>query len=129
MSGDNAMNVREKHSALIVDDTAVLRNLEQQMLRKHGFKTILAENGKEAVEFFIAGNTCDIVLMDMEMPVMDGIQATKELRAMGVKSLIFGITASNSKSDIQAFIEAGLDEYIEKPLCNWKLDRMLKRVL
>ncbi|KAK9664400.1 hypothetical protein RND81_14G039000 [Saponaria officinalis] len=129
MAGNNnAMNIKEKYSALIVDDSAIIRSVGQQMLEKHGFKTITAENGKEAVDFFVAGNSCDIIVMDMEMPIMDGIQATKELRAMGVKSLIFGATASNSKADIEAFIEAGLDEFIEKPLCDGKLNHMLKRL-
>ncbi|KAL2923481.1 Two-component response regulator 24, partial [Bienertia sinuspersici] len=122
-------NPMEKYSALVVDDNAIIRNVAQMLLNNHGFETKVVENGEEAVAIFTAGNSFDVVIMDMEMPVMDGVQATKELRAMGVKSLIYGVTASDSKSDIQAFIEAGLDEYFEKPLNLMIINNILKRLI
>ncbi|XP_010672917.2 two-component response regulator 24 [Beta vulgaris subsp. vulgaris] len=118
----------EQYSALVVDDNACIRNVAQMLLNKCGFKTKVAEHGKDAVDICSEGNVFDAIFMDMEMPVMDGIQATKELRAMGVKSLIVGVTACESKSSLQAFVEAGLDEYFEKPLNVAKVENILKRL-
>ncbi|XP_057533029.1 two-component response regulator 24-like [Amaranthus tricolor] len=115
-------------NALIVDDNALIGNVAQKLLDSYGFATKIVENGQQAVDIFNAGNSFDVVFMDMEMPIMDGIKATKELRAMGVKSLIFGVTTSESKSDIKAFKEAGLDEYFEKPLNFVKIDSVLRRL-
>ncbi|CAO2831678.1 unnamed protein product [Amaranthus hypochondriacus] len=115
-------------NALIVDDNALIGNVAQKLLDSYGFATKIVENGQQAVDIFNAGNSFDVVFMDMEMPIMDGIKATRELRAMGVKSLIFGVTTSESKSDIQAFKEAGLDEYFEKPLNFVKIDIVLNRL-
>ncbi|XP_021746947.1 two-component response regulator ARR22-like [Chenopodium quinoa] len=126
--GDSSMNDAKKFTALVVDDTAIIRNIEEMLLNSKGFKTKVVENGQEAVNTFIEGNSFDVIIMDMEMPIMDGIQETKELRAMGVKGLIFGVTNSESKSYIQAFVEVGLDEYFPKPLDFVKIDNILKRL-
>ncbi|XP_021716829.1 two-component response regulator ARR22-like [Chenopodium quinoa] len=126
--GDSSMNNAKKFTALVVDNTAIIRKIEEMLLNNKGFKTKVVENGQEAVNTFIEGNSFDVIIMDMEMPIMDEIRATKELRAMGVKCLIFGVTSSESKSDIQAFVEAGLDEYFPKPLDFVKIDNILKRL-
>ncbi|XP_021768572.1 two-component response regulator ARR22-like [Chenopodium quinoa] len=125
---DSSMNDAKNFTALVIDDTAIIRKIEEMLLNSKGFKTKVVENGQEAVNTFIEGNFFDVIIMDMEMPIMDGIQATKELRAMGVKGLIFGVTSSELKSDIQAFVEAGLDEYFPKPLDFVKIDDILKRL-
>ncbi|XP_021724266.1 two-component response regulator ARR22-like [Chenopodium quinoa] len=127
--GDSSMNEENKFTALVVDDNVVIRKIEEMLLNKKGFKTKVVENGQEAVNTFSEGNSFDVIIMDMEMPIMDGIQATKELRAMGVKCLIFGVTSSELKSDIQAFVEAGLDEYFPKPLDFVKIENILKRLI
>ncbi|XP_021722018.1 two-component response regulator ARR22-like [Chenopodium quinoa] len=116
MVGDSSMSDVKKFTALIVDDNVLVRKIEQAFLNKKGFETKFVENGKEVVNIFNEGNSFDVVIMEMKLPVMDEIQATKELRAMGVKCLIFGMTTSEAKSDIQSFIEAGLDECFPKPL-------------
>ncbi|KAI5595685.1 hypothetical protein BDE02_03G156800 [Populus trichocarpa] len=71
-----------------------------------------AKNGKEAVYLHLAGASFDLIIMDDQMPIMTGIQATQLLRKMGVKSQIVGVT---SESDQQAFIDAGLNTCIRKP--------------
>jgi len=63
-----------KYTALIVDDMPIIRTIEQVFLAARGFNTVVVENGKEAVDLFAAGNSFDIVLMDLEMPIMNGIQ-------------------------------------------------------
>ncbi|XP_073264153.1 two-component response regulator ARR22-like [Populus alba] len=72
-----------------------------------------AKNGKEAVYLHLAGASFDLIIMDDQMPIMTGIQATQLLRKMGVKSQIIGFA---SESVQQAFIDAGADECLKMPL-------------
>lgn len=64
--------VSRKISALVVDDDSLIRRVEATLLARYGLETKVAENGREAVDLFVAGNSFDLVLMDMQMPVMDG---------------------------------------------------------
>ncbi|XP_021740890.1 two-component response regulator ARR22-like [Chenopodium quinoa] len=128
MNGDSSMSDAKKFTALVVDNNIIVQKVEQMFLSKKGFKTKIVKNGQEAVNIFKEGISFDVVIMEMKLPIMDGIQATKELRAMGVKCLIFGMTTSESKSNIQPFIEAGLDECFSKPLDFVMIDNALKRL-
>ncbi|KAJ0079327.1 hypothetical protein Patl1_23500 [Pistacia atlantica] len=103
-------------SALIVDDDPLIRKIHSEVLNSLGFQTRVAKSGKEAVDLYHAGANFDIVFMDMQMPVMNGIEATKELRGMGVSTKIVGVSSECSESEIEAFILAGLDLYYAKPL-------------
>ncbi|XP_059625404.1 two-component response regulator 24-like [Cornus florida] len=114
-----------RFSALIVDDDPIIRRIHTALLNKHGFETQLAENGREALDLFRAGASFDLVLMDRDMPVMDGPQATRELRAMGVTSMIVGVTTRARDSEKQAFLGAGLNELHEKPLNAAKVNTLL----
>ncbi|TYI69074.1 hypothetical protein E1A91_D08G129300v1 [Gossypium mustelinum] len=114
ISGEDVVN--NNLSALVVDDSPLLRLLHDIHLKKYGLKVQVAENGKVAVDLFHLGASFDLVLMDKEMPVMNGVEATKELRAMGVTSMIVGVTSKNGPGEQQAFMEAGLDYCFEKPL-------------
>ncbi|KAJ4721101.1 Two-component response regulator ARR22-like protein [Melia azedarach] len=103
-------------SALVVDDDPLIRQVQSVILNSVGFKVEVAENGKEAVDLFSAGANFHIVFIDMEMPIMNGIEATKELRAMGVKCKIVGVTSRDSEIDKEVFMFAGLDVCYTKPL-------------
>ncbi|PPD94472.1 hypothetical protein GOBAR_DD08510 [Gossypium barbadense] len=93
ISGEDVVN--NNLSALVVDDSPLLRLLHDIHLKKYGLKVQVAENGKVAVDLFHLGASFDLVLMDKEMPVMNGVEATKELRAMGVTSMIVGVTSKD----------------------------------
>ncbi|XP_051125210.1 two-component response regulator 24-like [Andrographis paniculata] len=110
------VDLDRKIHGLVVDDNPLIRRVHSAILNRHGLETDSAENGKVAVDLFLSGKKYDLVVMDMEMPVMDGIQATERLRAMGVKSMIIGVTARGLDSEKEAFIRAGLDKCWEKPL-------------
>ncbi|XP_047309520.1 two-component response regulator ARR22-like [Impatiens glandulifera] len=112
MKGDNA----PKLSVLIVDDDAILRRIHTMFFKKHGFETTAVENGQEAINLYRSGSWFHLVLMDKEMPVMDGPEATRELRAMGVNNMIVGMTSRDRDSEQQSFMEAGLDNCYIKPL-------------
>lgn len=73
-----------------------------------------AENGQIAVDLHKQGRTYDLVLMDKEMPVMDGHEATRQLRNMGVKTPIVALTGNALTSDRELFFEAGVDDFQTK---------------
>ncbi|XP_044502360.1 two-component response regulator 24-like [Mangifera indica] len=119
---------RSKIRALVVDDNMVNRAIHQQLLQNLGVENQVVGNGKEAVDAHSSGHHFDLILMDMDMPVMNGIEATRRLRAMGVRSLIVGVTTRSLEQEKQAFMEAGLDDYQEKPLTTAKLVQLLDRL-
>ncbi|GFP81209.1 two-component response regulator arr22 [Phtheirospermum japonicum] len=102
-------------------------------LNRHGLETEIVDNGQKAVDLFVSGKSYDLVLMDLEMPVMNGEKATKKLRAMGVKSMIVGVTSCAVEEERAAFVAAGLDDCVAKPLTGGAvidlLDELAKRVL
>ncbi|KAK9266468.1 hypothetical protein L1049_021380 [Liquidambar formosana] len=114
--GNNNFVAERNLSALIVDDDLIVRRIHTTLLTKLGVKTQGVENGKKAVDLFQSGDFFDLVIMDMEMPVMDGPEATKQLRAMGIGSMIVGVTSRNLESEKQAFMGAGLNDCYVKPL-------------
>jgi CheY-like chemotaxis protein len=82
-----------------------------------------AENGQVAVDLHRQGKTYDLVLMDKEMPVMDGHQATRQLRMMGVKTPIIALTGNAMQSDRELFFEAGVNDFQTKVShIFWKLN-------
>lgn len=107
---------------LLVEDNALNREIAREMLEEKGAEVILAENGKEAVELFSEKpeGTFDIILMDIMMPVMDGLEATRQIRAMkrkdAVKVPIIALTANAFSEDVQKSREAGMNEHMSKPL-------------
>ncbi|RVW60567.1 Two-component response regulator ARR22 [Vitis vinifera] len=105
-----------KISTLIVDDDPLTRRIHKVLLTKVGLETQAVENGKEAVDLYRSGASFDLILMDLEMPIMDRPKATKELRAMGVQSMIVGVTARDLEVEKQMFMASGLDDCYVKPL-------------
>ena len=116
--------VIEKHcnvpniSILLVEDMLANQKLEMAMLKKLGHSVELAINGKQAVEIC---NTkkYDLILMDCQMPVMDGYEATDQIRKASVfnkNTTIIAMTAHAMEGDREKCIEAGMDDYISKPI-------------
>jgi len=101
---------------LLVEDDKSCQKLAQCILTKAGFTVELADNGRKAVETLRQG-TFDLVLMDMQMPQMDGLAATREIRNLGLKDLpILGLTANAFASDRQRCLDAGMNDWITKPV-------------
>ncbi len=109
-----------KHSLriLLAEDNPINRKLAGFMLTKAGYKLDVVTNGQEAVDVFTASpQNYDIILMDVHMPGMDGIEATKIIRAKGFKAIpIIAVTADVMKGDREKLLEAGMDDYISKPI-------------
>jgi len=114
-------------TVLVVDDIATNLKLAQRVLEKHGFTVITADNGLDAIETVKNSKPGDIdlVLMDVLMPVMDGLEATRKIRALDDPALssipIVAMTANAFESDIRDTLEAGMNAHVSKPFVQEKL--------
>ena len=110
---------------LVVDDNRINVNLAKNMLEKYGYHVDVAINGKEAVEACLY-HAYDLILMDVQMPVMDGVEATGRIRSLEEQQkimkrpVIVAVTANNSKEERLRCIAAGMDAFIAKPF-KWNL--------
>ncbi|MBT7308979.1 MAG: response regulator, partial [Gammaproteobacteria bacterium] len=112
---------------LIAEDTPELRLLERRILEGMGLSVTTASDGKEAVEL-TAIHSFDMILMDMQMPVMDGIEACKRIKSE-VDVPVVALTANVMQKHRDAFNEAGCDGFLVKPIDKQELRRVLKRHL
>ncbi len=116
---------------LLVEDNAVNQKVAQKYLAKFGIESDLARNGREAIEAWHKGSY-DLVLMDCQMPVMDGFEATREIRRQEVAGKhipIIALTANALATDRNNCLAAGMDEHLTKPLELAKLEACLGRHL
>ncbi|WPP49883.1 PAS domain S-box protein [Catalinimonas niigatensis] len=102
---------------LLVDDNLVNRKVSGKIMEKAHCKVILAESGKQAIEL-VKQHSFDVIFMDIQMPEMDGMAATKAIRALGLETVppVIAMTAYSMQGDKEKFINAGLDDYISKPI-------------
>ncbi|KAG6717568.1 hypothetical protein I3842_04G107400 [Carya illinoinensis] len=114
--GGGSTSAATKITALVVDDDSVNQTIHSKMLENLGI-----QNQVETI--------FDLILMDMDMPVMNGIEATRKLREMGVRSIIAGVsTCTRDEREQKEFMEAGLDDFQEKPLTTPKLVSILHKL-
>jgi CheY-like chemotaxis protein len=120
---DNDLN---QLKVLLVDDSLDNQALIQRVLKMAGATTETANNGKEAVEKAMAGNF-DLILMDLQMPEMDGYEATHILREKGYKKPIIALTAHAMKEERQRSLRSGFNDHITKPIDHKFLVRTLAK--
>jgi signal transduction histidine kinase/CheY-like chemotaxis protein len=117
------------HAVLLVEDIAINREIIIALLEETGLNIKCAENGLEAVRCFEAGEHFDLVLMDVQMPIMDGLAAARHIRALPARHArevpIVAMTANAFKEDVDQCIKAGMNNHVAKPV---EVD-MLMRVL
>jgi CheY-like chemotaxis protein len=120
-----------KHSIriLLAEDNPVNQKLARFMLTKGGYRLKVVDNGKEAVETYSqTPQNFDIILMDIQMPELDGRQATRAIRSMGFADVpIIAMTAESMKGDREKCIEAGMNDYISKPIKREAVFEMVKK--
>jgi signal transduction histidine kinase/DNA-binding LacI/PurR family transcriptional regulator/DNA-binding NarL/FixJ family response regulator len=109
-------NALKGYTVLLAEDYPTNRELANAYLSKLGCTILVAENGKEAVELF-RNNSVNCVLMDIQMPIMDGCRATQEIRLLenGKDVPIIGLTANAFQSDVDNYYMAGMNDVIIKP--------------
>lgn len=126
-----AQRGREKHRILLAEDNAVNRKVACRTLEKLGYRVDAVENGHEAVAAWVSGRY-DLVLMDCQMPGLDGYEATREIRSREGKDShipIVALTAHAMKGDDLECKAAGMDDYLAKPIDRERLERCLERFL
>ncbi|KAF2026088.1 hypothetical protein EK21DRAFT_92728 [Setomelanomma holmii] len=116
---------------LLAEDNAINRKVMLQMLAGLGFENMeVAPDGKEAVAKVTSSpSPFNLILMDVNMPIQDGVSATKELRAMGSKVPIVAMTANALKGQAETYIAKGMDGYIAKPVDRNLLVKLLLKCL
>jgi CheY-like chemotaxis protein len=101
---------------VIAEDNRINQMVIRKTLGRLGFEPVIVENGREVVEE-IQQNSYDIILMDIQMPEMDGLEATRQIRKiMGKHPVIIAMTANAMQSDKEECLAAGMDDYISKPI-------------
>lgn len=115
---------------LLVEDNSINQTVASQMLRSMGLTYDIAEDGQQAVTKVTNSPHYDLILMDVQMPVMDGYEATKALREKGFGSLVIcGLSANAMQDDYQKAFNAGMTDYIAKPIKFEQLHKLLGKYL
>ena len=116
---------------LLADDDQTTQLHIRRLLEKHGYQVVIAEDGQSAL-FELTKNDFVCILMDVQMPVMDGVEVTKQIRASQFKFNnipIIALTAYAMSGDEQKFLEAGMDDYVAKPVHKENLIHVLRKQL
>jgi len=117
----------EKKLILIVDDDELSFTLLEVVLEKLGLDIIWAKNGKKAIEYCAKNKRIDLVLMDINMPLMNGYEATKKIKKLRPTLPVIAQTAFALVGDQEKSIAAGCDDYISKPIKSVELIELIKR--
>ena len=120
---ENDFSKKHPLQILVAEDNLVNQKIAIKILTKLGYQPRLANNGREALEM---SDQCDIILMDVQMPEMDGLEATKMIRnKQGNQPVIMAMTANVLQGDRDTCLQAGMDDYISKPI---NLDELLRQL-
>ncbi len=103
---------------LLVDDNAINRKVASEILKKANCHVKTVDSGKKAIELYSENQDFDLILMDIQMPEMDGIETTQKLKELFPKTLpkVVAMTAYSMQNDRENFLSKGLDDYISKPI-------------
>ena len=131
-SDDETVPAMQPLKVLLVEDGHANQKLATALLEKWGHEVVLAENGALAIEAWQRENF-DVILMDVQMPIMDGFEASREIRRQEVEAKthvpIIAMTAHAMKGDKELCLEAGMDSYLSKPIKREELVRILSEFL
>lgn len=130
MSMESLVPVADHHTkkvVLVADDNDLNRKVLCRMLRKLGYECVEADDGVAALEAYEQhGSEVGLVLMDIQMPHMDGLQATRELKGKNADIPVVAVTANAVSAELQSYMESGMSEVLSKPVNKDQLDRILK---
>ncbi len=113
---------------LLAEDNPTTQNLISILLGQMGIELTIVDNG-QAVLDFLAKETVDLILMDCQMPQLDGFEATSQLRAQGLATPIIALTAYARPEDEQQCLAAGMNDFLSKPFRQSELKDVLARWL
>lgn len=123
--------IKQSVRILLAEDNPVNQKLAVLILGKAGYQVEVVNNGRKAVETIVRRpDNFDLILMDVQMPEMDGLEATKQLRSRGIQALpIIAMTANAMKGDREICLEAGMNDYITKPIKREKIFEIVEKWL
>lgn len=123
-------NTKFTGNILVAEDNSNNQLLIKLLLEEQGFQVTMANNGQEAVELFEV-DKYDLIFLDINMPVMDGVTALKEIQKLETDSnskiTKVALTANSLKGDRQKYLDAGMDDYLSKPIDSEKLKQILHK--
>jgi CheY-like chemotaxis protein len=105
-----------RNRILVVEDEKYNFTLLKYIFEKEGQEIVWARNGEEAVNLFMEDGRFDLILMDIKMPVMNGFETTRKIRASGSNIPVIAVTAYAMHDDRERCLEAGCNDVITKPL-------------
>ena len=122
-------DVKHSISILLAEDNAVNQKLATRLLTKAGYRVEVANNGKEVLDIFLKSpEKYDVILMDIQMPELNGLDTTKTLREKGFDQIpIIAMTANTQESDRKICLESGMNDYISKPIRREIVFQVLKK--
>jgi CheY-like chemotaxis protein len=120
--------MRPQASVLVVDDESFIRQILSRIVSREGYQVLQAADGKDALKS-LAETPCRIVISDIKMPNMDGIELLSEIRVNHPHVSVILITAYAGEYSAEAAISAGADAFITKPFKNVEIAETLRRVL
>ena len=126
------VKIKDGARVLVAEDNLINQQVIRAMLRRLGVESALAADGARALEA-LEGGEFDLVLMDIQMPELDGMEATRRIRAReegsGARLPVVALTAHAMRGDRERFLEAGMDDYLSKPVDPQELMRVLSKYL
>ena len=129
MKSIDKFHSRSSLRVLVAEDSRLNQRLATRLLQAQGHTVTVVENGQQAVDELLNG-VYDVVLMDIDMPEMDGLAATRTIRNhevyLGTRVPIVAVTTND---DLRACLEAGMDAYLPKPLQSKRLTQTLAAIL
>ena len=121
--------IRGALNILVADDNRINQRVASRLLEKRGHEVTLAVNGQEVLAL-LETQTFDLILMDVQMPVMSGVDTTIEIRRREKKTghhlPIYAVTANAMKGDREHYVSNGMDGYLSKPIRMNELDQLLR---
>jgi len=115
---------------LVVEDNVVNLTVAKRFIERIGHQAATAENGQDALDMLSEAHY-DLILMDVQMPIMDGMEATRRIRAgetLNSRAPIVAMTAHTLEDDRDRFLEAGMDDYLPKPMSLNSLDELIQKI-
>lgn len=123
-------SLRTQYSVLIVEDNPTNQMVIQLILSRQGYKVFITSNGQEAIDFIQSDEApVDIILMDVSMPVMDGLTTTKLMRQKGIDIPIVALTAHTSNEDKCSCLDVGMNDFVTKPVRTKEITEAIDRLL
>jgi signal transduction histidine kinase/DNA-binding response OmpR family regulator len=125
---DSTLAERIPLKILLAEDNSVNQKLALKLLERMGYRADIATNGLEVLEALKLASY-DLILMDVQMPEMDGLEATRQIRAKGLNVRIIAMTANAMQGDREMCLAAGMNDYVSKPIQVKELQSALERTV